>query len=260
VEEAREQTTASNIRSSPSTHLYPEIQAGGFSRVDGMIEFSMRVNALIGEVGRDAVVLDFGAGRGAFLEDPVPFRRDLRLLQGKVRRVVGIDIDNAVLQNAALDEAYVVHVGDRLPLEDGSIDLIISVFTFEHVTNPAWVASELDRVLRPGGWLCALTPNRWGYIGIAARIVPNRLHSLVLRRLQPTKRLEDTFPTAYRLNTLKDLKRWFPEGRYHHIVYAADSEPAYAGRSLTAARLNQAGFAFTPPRYRSMLFAFLAKV
>lgn len=243
----------------PAVRLYPEVRAGGFSRVDGTVEFYTRINALLAEIGPDATVMDYGAGRGAFLEDPVPFRRELHRLQGKAARVIGVDVDDAVLHNPSLDDAHVVELGQRLPLDDRSVDLVISDSTFEHVRDPGSVASELDRILRPNGWLCARTPNRWGYIGFGARIVPNRLHSKLLSHLQPSKRPEDTFPTVYRLNTPKALKRWFPPERYHHIVYAADSEPAYAGRSMTVARLSRVAFALTPPLFRSVLFVFLEK-
>ena len=239
--------------------LYPELRAGGFSRVDGTVAFYVRINALLSEIGPAAIVLDYGAGRGAFLEDPVIFRRDLRRLQGRCERIIGIDIDDGVLRNPALDDAHVVCPGERLPLNDASVHLIVTDHTFEHVTNPAWVASELDRVLRPGGWLCARTPNRWGYVGLGGRAVPNKLHARFLRALQPTKRSEDTFPTAYRLNTPGALKRWFSTQRYRHVVYAADSEPVYVGRSMTAARLSRIAFALTPPPLRSVLYVFLEK-
>jgi SAM-dependent methyltransferase len=244
---------------SPIIRLFPEVYGGGFSRVDGTIEFYVRVNALLSEIGPDAVVLDYGAGRGAGEEDPVRFRRDLRRLQDKAGRVVGVDIDDAVLENPSLDEAHVIRLGQQLPLDDTSIDLVVSDYTFEHVTDPAWVASELDRVLRPGGWLCARTPNRWGYIGLGARAVPNRLHSKFLRRLQPKRRSDDSFPTAYHLNTPRALRRWFPPQRFHQVVYAADSEPTYVGRSMRAARLSRVAFALTPPRFRSVLYVFLEK-
>ncbi len=243
----------------PLRALYPEMAAGGFSRVDGTMAFYGRVGALLAETGPDALVLDFGAGRGAFLDDPVRARRDARLLRGRAGRVVGIDIDEAVLTNPAVDEAHVVKVGDPLPLDDGSVDLVVSNYTFEHIADPAWASGEIDRVLRPGGWACALTPNRWGYIGVGARLVPNRLHVGVLRRLQPTKPAEDTFPTTYLLNTPGALQRWFPPDRYDHAVWTMDNEPAYVGRSAAAARLNKAIFSITPPALRSILFAFLHK-
>lgn len=245
--------------SDPSRALYPEIAAGGFSRVDGTIAFYVRVGALLADSRPDAVVLDLGAGRGAFLDDPVRARRDIRLLKGRAHRVIGIDLDEAVLSNPTVDEAHVVRVGDPLPVGDASVDLVVSDYAFEHIAEPAWAAGEIDRVLRPGGWLCARTPNRWGYIGLGARLVPNRLHVGVLSRLQPAKPAEDTFPTTYLLNTPAALKRWFPDDRYERVVWAMDNEPAYVGRSMGAARLTKAVFSLTPPPLRSILLAFLRK-
>jgi SAM-dependent methyltransferase len=243
----------------PIATLFPEIHAGGFSRVDGTIAFYARVNALLAERASRPVVLDYGAGRGLFLDDPVLFRRDLRRLQGKAGKVIGLDIDDAVLRNPSLDEAHVIAAGDPFPISDESIDLIVSDFTFEHVSDPAWVTAELDRVLKAGGWLCARSPNRWGYIAMGARAIPNILHTRVLRHLQPSKKAEDTFPTRYRMNTPKDLRAWFPINRYDHFVYAADSDPAYVGTSVAATRAFRLVFAVTPRRYRSMLYIFLRK-
>lgn len=239
--------------------LYPELAAGGFSRVDGTIAFYCRVNALLADMGAAPVVLDLGAGRGAFLEDEVRARRDVRLLRGRVGRVVGVDVADAVLANPAVDEAHVVAAGTRLPVDDGSVDLVVSDYTFEHIADPGWASGEIDRILRSGGWLCARTPNRWGYIGVGARAVPNRLHVAMLRRLQPGKAAEDTFPTTYLLNTPGALQRWFPPDRYDHVVWTMDNEPAYVGRSAAAARLNKALFWATPPPLRSILLAFLNK-
>ena len=244
----------------PRRSLYPEMAAGGFSRVDGAVAFYSRVAALLDDAGPGAVVVDFGAGRGAAVEDPVPYRRRLRLLQGREARVVGVDVDPAVLSNEAVDERHIVRIGDRLPVDDSSVYLVVSDYAFEHVTEPAWAASEIERVLRPGGWLCVKTPNRWGYIGIGARLVPNRMHVGLLRHLQPDKAAADTFPTAYRLNTPHHLRRWFPPERFHHIVWAVDTEPAYVGRSTVLARAGRATFALTPPPLRSVLFAFLRKL
>jgi ubiquinone/menaquinone biosynthesis C-methylase UbiE len=239
--------------------LYPEVRAGGFSRVDGTVAFYGRVNAILAGIGPGAVVVDYGAGRGSFLEDPVIYRREMRNLRGRVKSVIGIDVDEAVLRNESVDQAKVVRMGESLPLERDSVDLIVCDFTFEHITNPAWVAGELSRVLKSGGWLCARTPNRWGYIAVGARVVPNEFHVACLRRLQPNKKAEDTFPTAYLLNTPRDLKRWFPVDRYEHVVYASDSEPLYVGRSQLAARLNRAAFSLTPSPLRSLLNVFLQK-
>lgn len=236
---------------------YPEVGAGGFSHVDGTVQFYARINALIAP---HQTVVDLGAGRGAFLEDPVEYRRELRRLQGKVNRVVGLDVDPAVLDNPSLDEAHVLEPGGRFPLDDQSVDLLVSDFTFEHIDSPDRVSAEIRRVLRPGGWLCARTPNKWGYIGMGARVVPNRLHDAALRYLQPSKHERDTFPTRYRMNTQAALRRFFPEDAYDHYSYAADSEPAYAGSSQIAWRLAEGVLHRAPRRYRSVLYVFIRRL
>jgi ubiquinone/menaquinone biosynthesis C-methylase UbiE len=152
----------------------PELDAGGFSAVDGTIEFYGRINALLKS---NSVVLDFGGGRGAWFEDDTSdYRKSLRLLKGKVAKVIACDVDPAVLENRSVDEAFVVPLDSRLPLGDESVDLIVSDFVFEHVTDPSWMASEFNRILRPGGWICARTPTKYCYVSLVARLVKSSRH------------------------------------------------------------------------------------
>ena len=237
--------------------LYPEVRAGGFSRVDGNIEFYGRINALLHPA---MTVLDFGAGRGKdATDDPVVFRRELRILKGKVAQVIGVDTDVAVLANPSVDRAFVVEENEELPFADESIDLIVSDWCFEHISRPDVVARELDRVLKPLGWVCARTPNRHGYIAMGARIVPNTLHSRLLRRLQPGRQSHDTFPTLYRMNTRKQITAVFPVSHYLDCTYGFDSEPAYFGRSPAATRLAKLLIDSTPERLSALLYIFLQK-
>jgi SAM-dependent methyltransferase len=210
-------------------------------------------------VHQKSYVLDFGAGRGAFAEDVVAYRRDLRRLRGYVAEITGVDVDPAVEQNPTLDRALTVEDTSELPFGDESFDLIVADWVFEHVADPVPVARELRRVLKAGGWVCARTPNRWGVTGVAARVTPNRFHVVALRKLQPDKKERDTFPTTYRLNSPKQLRQAFPETQFDHFTYAYASQPTYAGRSYVAGRMFQAVTAVTPPPLRSTLMVFLRK-
>jgi len=237
--------------------LYPEAAVGGYSRTDGQIEFYTRINALVDEKSR---VLDFGAGRGQWAVDPMPAMSvHLRRLRGRVAEVVGTDVDEAVLDNPALDTAKVVPLGDPLPFEDASFDLVVADHVLEHVgANEARdVADDVMRVLKPGGWFAARTPNKWGMIGIGARAVPNRLHVRTLSKLQPDRKAEDVFPTRYQMNTRRALRRLFAaHGVY---VYGHTSEPTYFGRSPLAWRLAAALGRLTPPAFAPTLMIFVQK-
>ncbi len=105
--------------------FYPESRFGGFTDSDAYVVFYARVNALLTP---DSVVLDIGCGRGAYADDPVAFRRQLRILKGKGRRVIGIDVDPAAAANPFLDEFRRLEPANgRWPVDDASIDVAVSV-------------------------------------------------------------------------------------------------------------------------------------
>lgn len=240
----------------PYRRLYPEAAAGGFSRVDGTVDFYTRVAALLRP---DMVVVDFGAGRGAFLDQEPGYRRDLQNLQGRVAKLIGVDIDPVVENHPALDESIVYAPGEAIPLRDQSVNLIVSDFTFEHIEDPGQVASELTRILRPGGWICARTPNRYGYIALAARMVPNRMHTRILARVQPARLGQDVFPTFYRLNTPRQLRTFFPPSGFELLTYTVNSEAAYFGNSLVAWRAVHDISKLLPEALGAQLMVFIRK-
>lgn len=236
--------------------LYPEIQVAGFARNDQHVVFFTQVNALLEP---HMTVLDFGAGRGSSAEWPIPFKRRLLDLKGKCAKVVGFDVDPAIYGNPQLDEAILGAVGEPLPFPDAHFDVIVSRATFEHIADPVACARELGRVLKPGGWLCAWTPSRWGIVGLGANLVPNRLHASVLRHLEPTRKDQDVFPTVYKMNTGAALRRLFPETAFRHATYAFSGPPSYHANRLWLARLWQLYELFMPPPARKMLHIFIQK-
>ena len=236
---------------------YPEIGAGGFSRVDGSIEFYGRINALIAP---DMTVLDIGAGRGAqLMAKEAPYRTGLATLRGKVRRLVGVDVDAAVMDNAFVDEAHIVDAEGPLPFADASFDLIYADWVLEHVQDPAGFAREVGRTLVRGGWFCARTPNRWGMTGIGTNLLPNRAHAGALRILQPGREAQDVFPTVYRLNTKRRLRRHFGPEAWEDFTYFYNAEPPYVQRSRLAIRLVKALFRIAPDALATNLHVFMRK-
>lgn len=239
--------------------LYPESQAGGYTRHDGFVEFYTRVNALLDQ---DSRVLDFGAGRGQWATEPLPaMSRWMRAFHERVAHVAGVDVDPVVTSNPYLAEAHVIAPEGPLPFADGSFDLVLADYVLEHVqeADAQVVADEVLRVLAPGGWFAARTPNKWGMIGLGARAVPNRMHTRALSRLQPTRQERDVFPVAYSMNTPRRLKRLFHADANRVLVYGHASEPRYFGDAAAAWRVAQLADRLTPPPLAPTLMVFVQK-
>jgi SAM-dependent methyltransferase len=248
---------AFNQRLALRAKFYPEIRAGGYAHNDGGVEFFLRIRSLLKDTD---VVLDLGAGRGAGIAKVLPeFRRNLMILRGACLKVVGVDVEPAVLQNPYLDEAYVVQIGEKLPFADETFDMIYSDWTLEHVADPATFVAEVRRLLKPGGWFCARTPNAMSYQGMVTRLIPNRVHVSLLRWLQPGREGQDVFVTEFKMNSMRDLHRLFPKAGWDLVAYAFSPEPSYVGNSTLLWRFTALLNWLSPPSYRPFLNIFVQK-
>ena len=166
--------------------FYPREFRGMYDRLlDTILEFSRP----------EHVVLDAGCGSGRVFQ---------HRLAGHVRRVVGVDVTDEPRDNLNIDDAL---KGDlrRLPVRNDTFDMAIVSHVAEHLTEPEPVFRELARVLRPGGRLLLLTPNRWHYVPVFARLFPQRIHVMFNNWRGIDTR--DIFPTAYRANTARRLRQ-----------------------------------------------------
>jgi SAM-dependent methyltransferase len=115
---------------------------------------------LVQPLARGLTVLDAacGEGYGSFL------------LAATAREVVGIDIAAQAVAHAqaryrAPNLRFVEGSCTALPLADGSIDLVVSFETIEHLAAQAQMLAEFRRVLAPGGVLVLSSPNKPVYSG-----------------------------------------------------------------------------------------------
>ena len=85
------------------------------------------------------------------------------------KRSVGADIASSQIRYA--NEKYgtpyhqfrVMEPSKPLPFKDNSFDVATILEVVEHLTNEnnVFILKEINRVLRPGGYLLLTTPNRW---------------------------------------------------------------------------------------------------
>jgi SAM-dependent methyltransferase len=89
-----------------------------------------------------------------------------RLLAGAAADVIGIDVDAAAIGHAVAryfaqpNLRYLQGSCTALPLTTGSVDLIVSFETIEHLEGQEAMLSEFRRVLAPGGALVISSPNK----------------------------------------------------------------------------------------------------
>lgn len=236
---------------------YPEININGHTSIDGTIEFYNRINSLI---NKPMTILDFGAGRAAWYEDDLcSYRKKLRTIKGKVGKVIGCDVDNAIFNNNSVDEQIKIKIGEPLPFEDNSFDLIISDYTLEHIANPNEVAKEFHRILKKEGWICARTPNKYSYVSLITRIVNNTHHAKILKYAQPERKEIDVFPTTFKLNSMRDILYYFDKSHFDNFTYRYQAEPPYHFNNKLLFSIFLLANKFMPSTMKADLFIFLKK-
>jgi len=232
---------------------YPETEFGGYSRVCGTVSFFGRVRALLKP---EMVVLDVGCGRGATVDrlEKNPWEH-CRIFKGACKRVIGIDVDMAGQENTFIDEFRPIDAASW-PVETASVDLLVSNAVVEHVENPDQFFAECGRVLKPGGFLCIRTTNRWSYAAIGAAIVPNQYHAKIVGKLQRGRQAKDGFPTYYRANTIQAMKRLLRKHGFEGCVYRHIAEPNYLMFSRWSYAIGVYIHRWLPSLFWPVLFVF----
>jgi len=141
-------------------------------------------------------VLDAGCGR--YLK----FSREL----SDSAQVVGIDLEST-LDTANRQFPFGIR-GDlaALPFPDATFDMVISRSVVEHLSDPRRVFREFNRVLRPGGRVVIITPNKYDYVSLIAAVTPYRLHRALVSWIFRVP-ADDVFPTLHRANTISALRK-----------------------------------------------------
>jgi ubiquinone/menaquinone biosynthesis C-methylase UbiE len=172
-----------------------------------------------------------------------------------VTKVVGIDVDANAENNLCLDEFHLIK-DDVWSVDSNSIDLIVCDNVLEHIEKPDCFFSEVKRVLKNGGFLCVRTPNRWNYVALLATLIPNKYHGRVVSVAQKGRKNEDVFPTVYRCNSVRKLKKMMRQVGFECTVYGYESEPSYFSFSKIFYFMGVLHQRFAPSCFKAAIFGF----
>jgi len=130
------------------------------------------------------------------------------LLQCGAASVTGVDISKDACEHAASRYGITTKVGDvkSIPLEDKSVDVVVSFETIEHTEAPELFLNECVRVLAPGGKLVISTPNLQSR-GEHASVNPFHLRELSLHEFSAA--LESRFQRVEMYTQRPQISAWW---------------------------------------------------
>lgn len=125
------------------------------------------------EYVKGRVVLDIASGEGYGSE----------MLSRTAEHVYGVDIDHLSIAHSIRkynSEKLTFREGSciEIPLEDASVDVVVSFETIEHIIDHDKMMLEIKRIMRPGGILIMSSPERHEYSEVHKQQNPFHLKEL----------------------------------------------------------------------------------
>ena len=138
---------------------------------------------LVRRVRRSRPLFDVGCGNGSFVA----------ACRARGIDAVGVEAFAASAAVAAERGAHVLHAaGEELPIAHRAIDVVRLKEVLEHVQRPLDLATEVRRVLRPGGILLAYVPTQWSQLyPFPANFYDDYTHIRAFSRVGLQRLLED---------------------------------------------------------------------
>ena len=138
--------------SSDLQRFYDERYEGEYMSSHRDVEM-WRVRETLASIPKASAILDYGCGRGAWVEVLREVFPDAR--------VTGVDVSAKAVELARTlhpDCRFEAFDGKRAPIGDESFDLVFSYHVLEHVLDLRETVADMARVTKSRGHLCAILP------------------------------------------------------------------------------------------------------
>ncbi len=175
-------------------------------------------------IERNSVVLEIGSGSGQGMQN-----QDYP----KVKKIIGVDLDDRVLNNPYLDSALCIPAHDiNKHLHEKNIDCIYSQMVMEHIDNTEhFIATQLN-LLSPNGKIIHSTVSKYYWISMINNLVPETTKNWLIKNLGSGRNSEDIFPALYNLNSAQQLCELSKKLSFNYKIVRQDEPPGYLRRSI----------------------------
>lgn len=205
----------------PSTHGWRVRRRHQFDYISPELYYEATVDQLVTDNTR---WVDVGGGKAVF-----PHHDGLsRTMADRCEFLAGVDPSENIHQNPFVHEKNQCMIEDYRT--DQRFDLATLRMVVEHIQHPDEAVRSLARLVRPGGHVVVYTPNQWSVCSLTASLTPHFVHERAAHFLWRSKD-EDVFPTVYRMNTRKMLRRAFEQGGFEEVGFAVLDSCSIAQRS-----------------------------
>lgn len=164
-------------------------------------------------VGSDTAWLDVGCGRALFPSN-MPLAK---VLSERCESLVGVDPDPTIMENPVVHEAVQESVYEFR--SDKKFDLVTLRMVAEHIDDPRALLLTLSECTKEGSTVVIYTVNAWSPIPVLTRVTPLAVRHPLKKLLWQTDE-KDTFPTAYRMNTRKQLRTMFADSGFVEVFFS----------------------------------------
>lgn len=181
-------------------------------------------SALTEFCNEDSTVLEIGSGSGTGNQN---------VLYPKAGTIVGIDLDQRVLDNPNLDVARNISAYEiDEKLTEFQFDLIYSHMVAEHIDDAERFLTSQLSLLKPGGKILHSTVSKYYWTSLINGFVPEKLKYWLIENLGAGRKQEDVFPVHYKLNSKNQIEELCEDLDVKYQILREDEAPGYLRRSI----------------------------
>jgi SAM-dependent methyltransferase len=186
-------------------------------------------NDVKSHMSSNQTILDIGGGKKCkFIEHKHNFEGI---------KIFAVDIsDEELSYNNSVDGKIVADITKSIPVQQGSIDMIVSSSVLEHLKEQEAFVKNAHAALKEGGYFIHAFPGKYALFAIINQIIPHEISQKILFYLFPGKKLTSGFQAYYdkccyvKMKKLLETNGFYVEHiecNYYQSSYFSVFFPAY---------------------------------